>query len=158
MQSTGELLEYRHLIQRPNVDICRRALSNDLGRLAQGIGVRMKSGTNTVFFMHPMLILKDKNVTCVKLVSTIRPLKAEVNRVRVTIGGDRLQCEGDTACVPSSLATVKIHLNSTISTPGACYLNLDIKDFYCGIPMQLNDYEHAQMPLSLIPEEIIKQC
>jgi len=34
--------------------------------------------------------------------------------------------------VPATLTTVKIHLNSVISIPGAEYLTLDIKDFYYG--------------------------
>ena len=103
LHDTGDLLEYRHLIKGPDAIIWKKSLANDLGRLAQGVGTRMKEGSNTIFFIHPKLIPKDKNITYVKLVSTIRPLKTEVNRVRVTIGGDRLEHDGDTASIPVEL-------------------------------------------------------
>ena len=157
LHSTGELLEYRHLIQGPDAAIWKTALANDLGRLAQGVGTRMQKGTNTISFIHPKDIPKNKKITCVKLVSSMRPLKSEVHRVRVTIGGDRLEYAGKTSSVPATLQAVKILLNSTISTPNARFLTVDIKDFYHGTPMAEKDYEHAQMPLNLIPEEIVKQ-
>ena len=46
-------------------------------------------------------------------------------------------------------------MNSTISTANAKHVTLDIKDYYYGTPMP--EYEHAQMPLSLMPNEIIVQ-
>ena len=104
----------------------------------------MKRGTNTIFFIHPKDIPKNKKVTYVKLVASIRPLKEEVNRVRVTVGGDRLEYNGQTHTVPAALSTVKIHINSTISTPGARYCTADIKDFYYGTPIDdPNDYKYA---------------
>ena len=158
LQDSGELLEYRQLIKGPDASIWKRSLANDIGRLAQGVGTRMKSGTNTIFFMHPSKIPKGKKVTYVKLVSTIRPLKEEVNRVRVTVGGDRLEYNGFTNTVPAALSTVKVHLNSTISTLGARYCTADMKDFYYGTPIiNPTEYEYAQIPLHLVPEEIIKQ-
>ena len=89
----------------------------------------MKTGTNTIFFMHPSKIPKNKKVTYCRIVSTIRPLKSEVHRVRVTVGGDRLDYDGNTSAVPAQLSTVKVHLNSTISTPGARHKTTDMKDF-----------------------------
>lgn len=44
-----QALEYLQLVKGPDADICKRAVANDLGRLAQGAGKRMKSGTNTIF-------------------------------------------------------------------------------------------------------------
>ena len=117
----------------------------------------MKEGTNAIFFIHPSYAPKHKKVTYAKLVATMRPLKAEVNRARVTLGGDQLDYEGDTSAIPAELQTVKIHLNSVISTPGGRYLNLDIKDFFCGTPMPKKDYEYAQIHLSLTPEETMQQ-
>ena len=52
-EATGQLLEYRHLVRGPDAKIWKKAFANDLGRLAQGVGTRMRTGTNTVFFVHP---------------------------------------------------------------------------------------------------------
>ena len=38
---TREVLEYYHLIKGPNQSLQKKALVNDLGRLAQGVGMRM---------------------------------------------------------------------------------------------------------------------
>jgi len=115
----------------------------------------MKKGTNTIFFIHPSKILKGKKSAYCKLVSSIRPLKSEVNRVRVTIGGDHLDYEGFTSTVPATLTTVKIYLNSVISIPNAKYIIIDIKDFYYGTPM--DDYEYEFLLLELVPDEIVQQ-
>ena len=80
-KETGELLEHRQLVKGPDRNMWITALANDLGRLAQGVGTRMKKGTNTMFFIHPSKIPKDKKSTYCKLVASIRPLKTEVNRV-----------------------------------------------------------------------------
>ena len=50
---TGQSLEYRHLMKGPNRSIWVRSLTNDLGRLAQGVGTRIPTGNNTIFFVHP---------------------------------------------------------------------------------------------------------
>ena len=69
------------------------------------------------------------------MVATIRPTKAEVNCVRVTVGGDRLDFPSATTTHCASLTTTKCLLNSTISIPGAQFMTLDIKDFYYGTAM-----------------------
>ena len=84
----------------------------------------MKSGTNTIFFTYLSRLLKGKKVTYVKLVLTIWPLKEEVNRVRVTVGGDRLEYNGFINTILAVLSTVKVHLNSTISTLGVHYCTM----------------------------------
>ena len=62
--NTGAVYEYRHLSKGPDAHIWIRSLANDLGRLAQGVGTRMPSGTNTVFYIHPSKIPKHKKVGC----------------------------------------------------------------------------------------------
>ena len=49
---TGKSLKYCHLLRFPNKDVWTRSLANDLGRLDQGVGTRMPTGTNTVFFVR----------------------------------------------------------------------------------------------------------
>ena len=51
------------------------------------------------------------------------------------------------------MTTFKILVNSTISTPGAKWLSLDVKNYYLGTPM--DNYEYMFLPINLIPQEII---
>ena len=66
--------------------------------------------------MHPSEIPLHKKVTYGRLVVDIRPLKEEKFRVRITVGGDKLDFVGDASSVAASLSTVKLLLNSVIST------------------------------------------
>ena len=67
-----------------------RAFANDLGRLAQGAGTRMPSGTNTVFFVLNFGILIGRVVTYAQLAAALLPHTSEVHRVRCTVGGEKL--------------------------------------------------------------------
>ena len=69
------------------------------------------------------------------MVASIKPTNAEVNRVRVTMGRDCLDFPSATTTHCASLTTTKCLLNSTISTPGARFMTLDIKDFFYGTAM-----------------------
>ena len=115
---TGVSLEYLHLIQGPDKDIWVKALANDFGRLAQGVKDRIPTGNSTIFFIHPSKIPTHKKVTYGRLVVDIRHLKEEKYRVRITVGGNKLDFCCDASSVAASLATVKILLNSVVSTKG----------------------------------------
>ena len=115
----------------------------------------MPTSTNTVFFVAKSAIPHGRKVTYAQMVTSIRPTKAEVNRVRVTVGGDRLDFPGAATTHCASLTTTKCLLNSTISTPGARFMTLDIKDFYYGTAMAL--YEYMKLALACTPDENIDQ-
>ncbi len=51
------------------------------------------------------------------------------------------------------LLTVKLLLNSIISTPNAKFMTLNLKDFYLMTPMKR--YEYFHMKLELFPQDII---
>ena len=53
------------------------------------------------------------------------------------------------------MLTAKLMWNSVISTPGARYAGMDIKNIYLGTPM--DDYEYMKMPLKMFPEHVRKQ-
>ena len=89
------------------------------------------------------------------MVASIRPTKAKVNRVHITVGGDRLNFPGATITHCASLTTTKCLPNSTISTPGSQFMTLDIKDFYFGTAMAR--YEYMKLALEFIPDKIIDQ-
>ena len=86
--TSGQALKYWHLIRGPNGDTWIRALANDLGRLAQGVSTRMPTGTNTVFFVAKSATPHGRKVTYFQMVASIRPTKAKMNCLRVTVGGD----------------------------------------------------------------------
>ena len=115
----------------------------------------MPTGTNTVFFIAKSAIHYGRKVTYARMVASIRPNKVEVNRVCVTVGGNRLNFPGATTTHCAVLKTTKCLLNSTISTPGARFMTLDIKDFYYGTAMAR--YEYMKLALACISEEIIEQ-
>jgi len=125
----------------------------EVARLAQGCGPGMPAGTNTIFFIEHKLKPKHKKATYLRIVTSETPHKEEMKRVRWTVGGDRIQYDGDLATPTANLTTVKCHINSVISTPGAQYGTIDIKNFYLGTPMQV--YEYMRVPLSVIPQAII---
>ena len=80
-------------------------------------------------------------------------MKKEVERTRLTVGGNLIDYPGNLRTETADLITVKLLLNSTISTPGARFICLDVKNFYLNTPM--DRYEYMRLPIELIPEEII---
>ena len=115
----------------------------------------MPTGTNTVFFIEKSTTPQGRNVTYTQMVAYIRPTKSEVNCVRVTVGGNRLNFPGATTTHCAGLTTIKCLLNNTISTPGARFMTLEIKDFYYGTAMAR--YKYMKLALSCIPDKIIDQ-
>ena len=115
----------------------------------------MLNSTNTVFFVAKSAIPQGCKVTYARMVASIRPTKAEVNHVCVTVGRDRLDFPGATTTHCASLTTTKCLLNSTISTPIDRFMTLDIKDFYYGNAM--DRYEYMKLALACIPDENFDQ-
>ena len=95
-ESTGKLEEYGALMKGPFKPLWERAYANDLGRLAQGVHGRVQ-GTNTVFFISPNKVTTNKKVTYGKKEVSICSNKTETHRVQLTVGGDKLPFDGDTA-------------------------------------------------------------
>ena len=117
----GELLEYSHLIKHPN---CRMTWShsyrNEKGRLAKRMLGRA-TGTTTIFFIHKKDIPQEqhKDTTCSSIICNYREDKAKPNRTRLTVGGDRINYHDNCGTLTADLLTVKLFLNSIISTPKA---------------------------------------
>ena len=79
------------------------SFANEVGRLAQGVGERIKSGNDNMFFIPKSSIPANRKVTYANPVCAFRPLKDEPYRVRLTAGGDRLFYEADTGAPTASL-------------------------------------------------------
>jgi hypothetical protein len=90
-----------------------------------------------------------------KLVCDYKPNKTEKHRVRITVGGDRLNYNGETATPTADITTFKILINSTLSTKDAKMMMMDIKNYYFGTP--LPTYEYMRLSISILPDEIIKK-
>ena len=127
---TGQSMDLRQLLQGPNKSIWRTILANDLGRINQVFGTHMTCSTNTVLYMPKSSVPTDPKVTYTIMVATSRPHKTEVNRARVTVGSNILDHPGTTTTNCASLPTTKCLLSSTISTPDARFMTIEIKDFY----------------------------
>ena len=59
--------------------------------------------------------------------------KEEKNRTRLTIGGNHMTYTGNCDTPTADLLTVKLLLNSIVSTAGAEFMMIDIKNFYLKI-------------------------
>jgi hypothetical protein len=71
------------------------------------------------------------------------------------VGGDKINYPGDCATPTGNLTLLKIMLNSIISTQGARFMTMDIKNFYLNTPME--QYEYLRITSDDVPEEIIQQ-
>ena len=109
----GELLEYRHLIQRPKYKKdWGFSFGNEIGRLAQGMLGR-NEGTDTLEFIDKKEIPNErlKDVAHSRIVCNVRPQKEEVNRTRLTYGGQNLDMPMDCGTPTADLLTIKLLLN-----------------------------------------------
>ena len=109
----------------------------------------MTNGTNIVFFIAKSAIPHGRKVTHAQIFASIRPTKSEVNCVCITVGEYRLDFPGATTAHCASLTTTNCLLNSTISTPGARFMTLDINGFYYRTAMARYDY--MKLSLACIP-------
>ena len=84
-----------------------------------------------------------------------KPDKTEKHRSRLTVGGDKISYPYDVSAPTCGLPIIKLLWNSVLSTPGARYFTMDVKNFYLGTPMKRPEY--MRMPLKLIPDEIVQE-
>jgi hypothetical protein len=151
---TGKEMEYSALMKDPRLRlIWTRGFGNECRCLFQGI--RDIPGTDTCLFIKLKNIPNDRKITYDKIVCDYKPHKQEKERVRLTVGGDRLDYSGDVATSTADITTFKILINSTLSTKYVAMMMMDIKNYYLGTP--LPRFEYMKMPLSRFPEEIIQQ-
>ena len=114
-------------------------------------------GTDTIHFIHKHQLPADrwKDVTYGRICCNYREQKEEKNRTRLTVGGDRINYTGDCGTPTADLLTVKLLLNSVISTPYAKFMGIDIKNFYLNTPMPR--FEYFRLKLDNFPEDVILQ-
>jgi hypothetical protein len=147
-------MEYSALIKDSHLQpLWTRGFGNECGRLFQGI--RDIPGTDTCFFIKLKNIRNHRKITYGKIVCDYKPHKKEKERVRLTIGGDKLDYSGDVATSMADITTFKILINVTLSTKDAAMMMMEIKNYYLGTPLPRSEY--MNMLLSRFPEEIIQK-
>ena len=149
---TGEQKEFRHLIKDDSTKVVwDPAMSTEVDRLYD---------TGTIRFIPRSDVPRNKKVVYLKIVVDIRDHKAVKERVRITatptaVGGGKVNYAGETTTRTVEMSTVKMHLQSVLSTPGAQYMTLDISDFYLATPME--EYEYGRLKVDYIPEATMKK-
>ncbi len=134
---TGKLMEMKHLLVNPKYkEVWGKLYTTELSRLTQGIpGV--SKGTDTIVFIRPDDVpidrIKDVMYGCVCV--NYHPDKEDPNQTCLIVGGNRVNYPGNCGTLTVNMVTVKLHLNSVISTKGARYCTIDLKDFYLMTPM-----------------------
>ena len=151
---TGMSMEYRDLINDPSTRATwLRSAANEIGLLAKGLSDNRVEPTNTIFFIPLSKVPKNKRPTYARFVCSYHPQKAEPYRTRVTVCGNLIDYPGYLSMKVADMTTFKILVNITLSTPGARWLGLDVKNYYLGKPME--DYKYMFIPITSIPHEII---
>jgi hypothetical protein len=151
---TDKQMEYMALMNDSDLQpLWKRGFSNEAGRLFQGI--RDIPDTNAYLFVELTKIPKDRKITYGKIVCDYKPHKKEKERVRLAVGGDRLDYSGDVTTSTADITTFKMLINSALSADDAAMMMVDIKNYYMGTPLPW--YEYMRMLLSRFPEEIVSK-
>eukprot|EP00957_Ditylum_brightwellii_P132986 10140001-Ditylum_brightwellii.AAC.1 len=112
-------MEYRDLIKDPKyMNVWKHLFSNEIGQLAQGLK-RGTKGTDTILFVRHDEIPDDRkrDATYGRIVCDYRPQKEEKNRMRLMVGGDRINYPHNVSTPTADATTTKCVINNTISTP-----------------------------------------
>ena len=118
-----------------------------MGRLAQGIpGIVEGTDTLNSIFKNEFPANRFKDVTYAHIICNYRPEKKDPNRCRITVSGNMTNYLGDCGTPTADLLTVKLLLNSVISTEGARFMILDISNFHLMSPLKRKEY--VKMKLS----------
>ncbi len=124
---------YRKLIKDPLLkELWIKAMKKELHCVAQ-LCPGVTKGTNTIFFLwHADIcnIPKERTVTYACIVIDHRPQKWDPSHVRITIGGNLIDCPFELMACTADLVSFKILWNSITSTKGACFEGVDIKNMY----------------------------
>ena len=108
-------------------------------------------------FIPRSLVPSDRKVTYASFVCDYKPQKTDPYRIRLVVGGDKLEYDSDAGSPAASLLETKLLLNSVISDAqkGARFSCADLKDFFLATPMDRPEY--MRIHWKHIPEDIREQ-
>ena len=150
---TGKLEEYPGLLKSSEGPLWECSTAEEFHRLCKG-NEKIR-GTDTMHFIHKKDVPAGCKVTYMRLIITDRPQKEQPRRVRITVGGDRLDYPFDASTRTSDITTAKLLWNSVLSTKDARFITIDIKDFYLCTPMTY--FQYMKIPVEVIPKEIMEK-
>ena len=153
--STGKMQEYRDLIKTKDKELWQDGAYKELARLAQGRKKGDVQATNTIQFIPHTELPKHKKATYARICANYRPQKADPYRIRITVGGDRIEYNDETYTPTADITTGKTLFNSVVSTPGSKFLGIDISDFY--LMTTMDDPEYMWMPRWIFPQAFIDE-
>ena len=130
---------------------------NEFGRLANGVGSRIKKPTNTIKFIKNKDIssARRKDVTYGSFFCNVRNEKSENNRTRFVVGGDRINYPGEVATPTTDMLVAKLLFNSVVFTINAKFMTMYISIFYLMTPLKRPEY--IQIRINYTPDEIINK-
>ena len=76
--------DYPDLLRVPNKDIWTRVFANKLFCLSHGVGTRMPTNNNTIFFIAKTRVPSNRKFTYSGIVADIRPIKEETHQMEGT--------------------------------------------------------------------------
>ncbi len=158
---TGRTISsYKKLMHYPaTAEVWQTAFGKDFGGMAQGWNKTGQKGTNAMFVMaHDKIrhALAAKNFfTYANPVMDYQLQKDDPHRIRITVGGNLIDYDGNASIRTANIDTAKLHWNSVISTENARYICLDIKKIY--LTAALEYFEYMNIPLALFPVWTIEQ-
>jgi hypothetical protein len=91
------------------------------------------------------LIPANRTVMYAHVVINLRPQKTDPHQFCITAGGNLINYPDELLMQTADLITFKLMWNSVLSTEGAKYMCLDIKNFYLTTPF--DQFEYMKMPL-----------
>ena len=80
--------------------------------------------------------------------------KEDPIRVCIRVGGNLINYPGDCGTPTADILTVKLLLNSVVSTLGAKFFTMDISNFYLNTPLEKKEY--VRMKLSDFHESVVE--
>jgi hypothetical protein len=146
---TKTIADYPTLIKSSEAQHWIGAMEDEWGRLMERTDWN-PNGKRTMRNVKLSDIPRDIIPMYVRVVVAFRPEKENPYRIRLTVGGDRVIFEGECSTKAANLVTVKILLNSVLSTLDAKFATLDIKDFYLNTTMPYKDRVYMRIPERLI--------
>ena len=111
--------------------------------------------TRTTRFLREKIIPQGEKAVYTRLVVYLRPNKAVHERLRMCMGGDKMESVMETTTITADLTTCKLHMNGVVSTPGAIFAGGDVKYFYLNTPLKIKRY--VKVRTKYIPEESIRK-
>ena len=111
-----------------------------MGRLAQCVGTRTKSGNRNIFFIKRNQVPSGRKIIYTNPVCDYLPLNDDSYYVQLTVGGERLPYPSDIGYPAAYLLEARIIFNSVILTPGSRFICADIKEYFLCSPMERFEY------------------